>query len=420
MLLTRRSIRRRIEGMAASRLKKSLLRTILEVQVVDEDPPAKFSKHVKVYRKTDKGIFPVWIKKKNLEKYVGSIVPPPKGIPSKEFDPKSGSEKKIKDKHHKAGGEDDKIREAEPKPKDHVSDSQRYDVDGDRGPTSFKRKLSDFRSKVGSGVADESKWFGGGMTGVYKAKMGGVTVAIKNPGPGKTDEEVRRHTAAGRIASAIGCDDMVVPCDMVELKKGAGDVSKETGERVMVTKWATDSVPCSAASGAALSKVDGDSRLRGALIHYLTDESDGIARNSLVSDDGKITMLDHSKMFAKFFVGKKNMDHSRSIFYPGGSLDYQKKTGPMKSVKDLPPGLFKMVDDLAKMSVTELADFLGLSSDEAKLVAEKVETLVKHGLDEAIKKTGGEPKTLQFRSRRTICFPRCLLMTMESCGSLRL
>lgn len=386
--------------MVASRLKKGLLRTILEVQVVDEPVPAKFSKHVKVYRKTDKGIFPVWIKKKNLEKYIGQIVAPPKGVPTKEYDPKSGKEEPVKEPKREKEPKKEKepkIRDAEPKPKDHVSDSQKYDVDEDVGPEAFKKSLKAFRSKVGSGVASESKWFGGGMTGVYKAKMGGVTVAVKNPGPGKTDEEVRRHTAAGRIACAIGCDDMVVPCDMVKLEKGVGDVSKESGQRVMVTQWAKESVPCSAASGEVLSKVDGESRVKGALIHYLTDESDGIARNSLVSDDGKITMLDHSKMFAKFFVGKKNMDHSRSIFYPGGSLDYKSKIGPMKSVKDLPPGLFKMVDDLAKMSVSDLASFLGLKPEEAKLISEKIETLVKHGLDEAIKITGGEPKTLPNR-----------------------
>ena len=156
----------------------------------------------------------------------------------------------------------------------------------------------------------------------------------------------QRHDAAYELMSAMGAHHMAVPgmqTNMHQAHQFKGPVPDENdtdqkrmtmakthaGGLAHVQEFVPDSKPVMQASPEELDKVDAEHRLHGMIGHLLLGAGDGHSNNVLLHQSGHPVLIDQDATLASSQVQAQKehfgKDTLRSVFAPGGMLDYQAK-----------------------------------------------------------------------------------------------
>jgi len=239
----------------------------------------------------------------------------------------------------------------------------------------------------------------GSINTVFHGKMDDGTQYIMKPhGAGvqewKPKEWGKRHNAVAQLLAHMGADHMVTPAMDAKGHDSAmipaGHPSKEdklhrsahshAGQDAFVTEFMPNTVKAGRATATQHSDVDGDHRLIGMITHLVSHNGDGHSGNVLIDKEhGHPVLIDHDlSMSSAVRDGRV-----RSVFAPGGMLDYQAKTGRIGT--KFPPRVKKTLEWLAGGGHYHKEAGLGVSDQDGKVMQVMAEKLLKHGLEKTLK-----------------------------------
>jgi hypothetical protein len=236
----------------------------------------------------------------------------------------------------------------------------------------------------------------------------------------------KRHEAAYSIAAAMGAHHMVLPGfeskfhDHDQMDKSdkdivhpdehdlahEGDFDQEgnmvgppkkmrmaryhAGKATHVVQHEPNHVTVGDATDAQLEGVDHEHRVHGLVMHLLQSNSDGHEDNVMIHGEGHPILIDHDLSFAsehtKGTRQEKGKTGLRSVFQPGGKLDYTANAPKGEDGKPLPiefpERMQKTLQWLAMGGHSEKGKHhMGLSDDDAKELQTNARELMTHGID---------------------------------------
>lgn len=240
----------------------------------------------------------------------------------------------------------------------------------------------------------------GSANSVFHGKMDDDTQYIMKPHGGAAggfapEDWGKRHGAVVRLMSHMGAEHMVTPgmnsaahaSDMIPgshpSKELAGGRSAHShaGGKAFITEFASNTVKTGRATSAQLDGVDGEHRLMGIVAHLMTHNSDGHGGNVLIDEEhGHPVIIDHDLTMA---LGEKRGE-IRSVFLPGGLLDYQAKLG--KVGKNFPHRIKKTLEWLSGGGHYHEEMGLDVERKDGDLMQRMASNMLNHGLEGALKR----------------------------------
>lgn len=151
------------------------------------------------------------------------------------------------------------------------------------------------------------------------------------------------------------------------------------------------------ATDEQLAGVDHEHRLHGMVMHLLQSNGDGHEDNVMIHGSGHPILIDHDLGFASENTKGLRQKHEktaiRSVFSPGGKLDFTKTAPkgedgkPTPVGKNFPERMKKTLEFLALGGHSEEGEHnMGLSPDDAKELMNNARDLLKHGLEGTIER----------------------------------
>lgn len=237
------------------------------------------------------------------------------------------------------------------------------------------------------------------------ARMDDATYqALQNEAP----ENAERHNATYELMSAMGAHHMVAPGMQANMHgahqfKGLTPDEDDSEEKRLtmakhhagglahVQEFIPGAKPVNQASPEELDKVDAEHRLHGLVGHLLVGNGDGHTNNVLLHQSGHPIMIDHdislgssqAKAYKDFF-GKPSI---RSVFAPGGMLDYQAKMpkdasgNPIPVGTNYPPRMAEVLNRAAEGYYSKGPGALNLSPEDHAVLQQNARDLLSHGLE---------------------------------------
>jgi hypothetical protein len=229
--------------------------------------------------------------------------------------------------------------------------------------------------------------------------------ALKADAPGNA----QRHDATYSIMSAMGAHHMVTPGMQANMHsrhqfKGPdpddGDdeqkrltmASHHAGGPAHVQEFLKDAQPLSAASPEQMDNVDAEHRLHGVVAHLLFGNGDGHGGNVMLHKSGHPVLIDHDITLgsskARAYKELYGKDVIRSVFAPGGRLDYQEKLPKDDSGKvvpvgtDFPPRMKETLERVVDGYYSSSGEGgLGLSANDYKELEKNARSLLLYGVE---------------------------------------
>lgn len=229
--------------------------------------------------------------------------------------------------------------------------------------------------------------------------------AMKDEAP----DNARRHDATYSIMAAMGAHHMVAPGMQTNVHgrhqfsgpdPGEGDdegtrltmASHHAGGLAHVQQFIGDTRTAKASSKASRDGVDAEHRLHGVVAHLLFGNGDGHGQNVLIHKSGHPVLIDHDITLAssqargyKEHFGKPVV---RSVFAPGGYLDYQAKlpkdeTGQVVPVgTNFPPRMKETLQRIADGHYSSSGEGnLGLSDADHSELKKNAMSLLLYGVE---------------------------------------
>jgi hypothetical protein len=229
--------------------------------------------------------------------------------------------------------------------------------------------------------------------------------ALKADAPGNA----ARHDATYSLMSAMGAHHMVTPGMQSNMhgrhqfkgpdpdedddeQKRLTMASHHAGGLAHVQEFVKDAQPLSAASPEQLDQVDAEHRLHGAVAHLLMGNGDGHGGNVMLHKSGHPVLIDHDITLgssqARAYKEHFGKDSIRSVFAPGGPLDYQAKlpkdeTGKVIPVgTNFPPRMKETLQRAAEGYFSPTGEGnLGLSDVDHAALQKNARELLSHGVE---------------------------------------
>jgi hypothetical protein len=217
-----------------------------------------------------------------------------------------------------------------------------------------------------------------------------------------------RHDATYELMSAMGAHHMVTPGAQSTMHQrhqfGGPDpdpnanefqrrevASGVAGEPAHVNEFMPGLETVGRSSQGELDKVDSDHRLHGMVAHLLFGNQDGHHENVMIHQSGHPVLIDHDMALdsvnARGNMRKYGTHSVKSVFTPGGVLDYQAKlpkdsNGKMIPVgTNYPPRMKEVLDRVADGYYTNGPGKLNLSPGDARDLQNHARDLLTHGLE---------------------------------------
>jgi len=228
--------------------------------------------------------------------------------------------------------------------------------------------------------------------------------SLKNDAPANAE----RHNATYDLMSAMGAHHMVAPGMQANMHgahqfKGASPDEMDTDEKRLtmakhhagglahVQEFIPDTTPVNQASPEQLNQVDSEHRLHGLVSHLLMGNGDAHSANVLLHKSGHPVLIDHDITLGssqaqayKEHFGKPSI---RSVFAPGGALDYQAKMPkdangqPMPVGTNYPPRMAEVLNRAAEGYYSKGPGALNLSPQDHAVLQQNARDLLSHGLE---------------------------------------
>jgi hypothetical protein len=238
----------------------------------------------------------------------------------------------------------------------------------------------------------------------------------------------KRHEATYALAAAMGAHHMVLPGfeskfhDHDQMDKAdrspvhpddedlahEGDFDKEgkqvgppkrltmarfhAGKKTHVVQHEPNHTIVGDATEEQLAGVDHDHRLHGMVMHLLQSNGDGHEDNVMIHGSGHPILIDHDLSFSSAHTQGGKQKHGktvvRSVFSPGGKLDYTANAPKGKDGKAVPVGT--EFPERIKKTLEWVADgghstkgkqHMGLSDEDAAELRQNAMELLEHGLE---------------------------------------
>jgi len=268
---------------------------------------------------------------------------------------------------------------------------------------------------------------------VFHGQMHGGASFISKPHESASEDHEpehwgRRHEATYALASAMGAHHMVLPGfeskfhddDQIDQAERhiphpdeddlahEGEVNKDgrlvvppkrftmprfhAGKKTHVVQHEPNHVTVGDATDEQLAGVDHEHRLHGMIMHLLQSNGDGHEDNVMIHGSGHPILIDHDLSFASEHTRGGRQKHGktviRSVFSPGGKLDFTANAPKGDDGKPLPIGtefperIMKTLKWLALDGHSQKGKHnMGLSKEDAKELATNAQELLKHGLE---------------------------------------
>jgi hypothetical protein len=227
---------------------------------------------------------------------------------------------------------------------------------------------------------------------------------LKNEAP----HHAARHDATYELMSAMGAHHMVTPgmhANMHQRHQFKGPDPDEfdsdekrltmaahhAGGLAHVQEFVADAKPVHQSSPEELDAVDAEHRLHGIVSHLLMGNGDGHTANVMVHKSGHPVLIDHDNTLASSVVrGYKEhfgKDSIRSVFAPGGPLDYQAKmpkdaSGQVTPVgTNFPPRMKEVLQRAAEGYYDSGPGALSLSPEDKAELKKNARHLLSYGLE---------------------------------------
>jgi len=222
-------------------------------------------------------------------------------------------------------------------------------------------------------------------------------------------DAAKRHDATYSIMAAMGAHHMVTPgmqtnvharhqisgSDPQESDSEAKRLTMPTyhaGSPTHVQQFIDDAKTVRASSKEELNNVDLDHRLHGLVAHVLFGNGDGHANNVMIHKSGHPVLIDHDITLgsaqARGYKEHFGKEAVRSVFTPGGRLDYQAKLDKDESGNMIPIGSNfppRMKETLQRIADGYFSDKgegnLSLSDDDNRELQRNASALLRHGLE---------------------------------------
>jgi hypothetical protein len=222
-------------------------------------------------------------------------------------------------------------------------------------------------------------------------------------------DNAKRHDATYSIMSAMGAHHMVTPGMQTNMHgrhqfsgqdpdEGDSDskrltmASHHAGGLAHVQQFVNDAQTVKGSSKEELDNVDAEHRLHGVVAHLLFGNGDGHGENVMIHKSGHPVLIDHDITLGsaqargyKEHYGKPVL---RSVFAPGGKLDYQAKlpkdeTGQVVPVgTNLPPRMKETLQRIADGYYSPTGEGnLGLSDDDHTELKRNAMSLLLYGVE---------------------------------------
>lgn len=225
---------------------------------------------------------------------------------------------------------------------------------------------------------------------------------------GEAPENARRHNATYDLMSAMGAHHMVVPGMQANMHqrhqfKGADPdefdsdekrltmASHHAGGLAHVQEFMPDAKPVSQSSPEELAKVDHEHRLHGMVSHLLFGNGDGNTGNVMIHKSGHPVLIDHDITLgssqAQAYKQHFGKDAIRSVFAPGGPLDYQAQLPKDSSGQvipvgtNYPPRMKEVLQRAAEGHYDQGPGALDLSPADRAALKMNARQLLSHGLE---------------------------------------
>lgn len=254
-----------------------------------------------------------------------------------------------------------------------------------KGTQSYVNKVLKLASDVSAPIQGVVPMVPGGVVGAYGLAIGGVQFLGKAPTTMATGvtydvlEAVRLHTAVLRIADRIGATEMVAPA--IGLKAWGVGGNVKDGDPMFVTPYLDKFYLFVRIGAKHYQKVQEETRLAGALIDFVTVNTDRQGIALLMNGEGKISLTCNDMVF-----GRSVGDPNRSVFFPEGALEFK---SDQDKFGNLPKAMADFVESVVAMEVSGIQHNFELEVDEAKLMKDKCVKIRQKGLSEAIEEGEG-------------------------------
>lgn len=218
----------------------------------------------------------------------------------------------------------------------------------------------------------------------------------------------QRHDATYDLMSAMGAHHMVAPGMQANMHgahqfKGAMPDETDSDEKRLtmakhhagglahVQEFIPDTKPANQASPEELDKVDAEHRLHGLVGHLLMGNGDAHSNNVLLHKSGHPVLIDHDITLgssqAQAYKQHFGKDAIRSVFAPGGMLDYQSKmpkdaNGQVIPVgTNFPPRMAEVLNRAAEGYYDKGPGALNLPPQDLAALKKNARDLLSYGLE---------------------------------------
>ncbi len=238
------------------------------------------------------------------------------------------------------------------------------------------RAVADLKKSFdGKALNDVTAFHNGAQASVASAKHPetGELVVVRQPY--RPDRSNRFNNAVHKLAYELGREDLVLPSALVKLSPKQESLPAD--REVMIMAHAGKEF--SAGNKAPVEwreRVPEETRVTAALIDFLTFQQDRLWKNLLVSEEGKVLLIDHDGSF-----GKGGGANHPSRFYPGEGLAF---TSTESHFGELPENARRVVNRIIDSDAETLAAEYEIKVDEAKVMKSRAKRVHELGLASAI------------------------------------
>ncbi len=269
----------------------------------------------------------------------------------------------------------------------------------------FDERHEDFHERYHSKDASlkEINHLYGSANRVFRGNMDDDTDYIMKPHEGAAGgahgawapaEWGKRHNAVARLLSHMGADHMISPA--IDSKahgshmipdghpsaqdEGQHSAHHHAGKDAFVTEFMPNTVTTGKAESHQHDSVDGEHRLIGMITHLVTHNSDGHPGNVLIDKEHGHPILIDQDLAMGLGVRRGEV---RSVFAPGGILDYQAKVGQIG--KKYPPRVKKTLEWLAGGGHFHKEMGLDVQKEDGNVMQKMAKVMLDHGLEKAMR-----------------------------------